>query len=411
MLSFVFIPCTVSGNHEHFNNLPSVSGADANDANAAHTEDLCIMMSQHSYSEPSAMETAWKLYYALLQLYNVPDLMDVLEGDPAGAVAVLDVLDPSCNQDFPTVPLPSIERGQNAMHFLLGSGYNKLEGRATTSFWMMKVSLLSGHFDFWGPCLDLVLHWMRVRFCEPIVDISSLNTTEQAVLKDGIWSDIIAGATTGRIPSQIEWYRKALNSSHPPILDCHNKDALVFAEAVALASLPDHISRSGTSVAVARLRRDIDASTEDHIPRDAESTIKAKIHKAGVALYLETVAHHGVACSPSVQAAVRSLCELVRGNLQRDFAFWIFLAGCHALDADRWSDCRTMFDLLLTGPSDQALTAASGKSNHTSYGSTTTLANNGISDIMNNVHNAREQGFTQSYCWKRQMQERGILLV
>ncbi|KAF8606510.1 hypothetical protein BDV93DRAFT_553680 [Ceratobasidium sp. AG-I] len=362
-------------NHELFDTSYSVPDA----ANLAQVQNLCVMMGQYDHWGPPLVPTTEAQASMSLQLHDVRD------SDPEGVDAVLGVHSPSYDQ---SLLAPSVEqRRLDAMQRLVGTGYNKLEGRARISLWMMEDSLRGGHFTLWGTCLDLILSWMRQRFSETSsVELSSLDATEQVVLKQGIWSDIIAGATTGRIPSHIEWYRKAFDSSNSPILNCRNKDVRVFAEAVALASLHDHIS----STVMAKLRA-VNASTEDLTAYDDESTIKASIHRAGVALYLETVAHHGVACDPSVQAAVKSLCEAIGENTEREYAFWIFLAGCHAVDADRWSNTRTMMDMLLDGEPDQALTAAS--------------------EIMDNVHAAREQGLAQSCSWKTQMQERGVLLV
>lgn len=351
MLSSVFIPCTVPDNHE------SDTSFSYFDIGIAQTPSLCVMMGQYDHWLPPLVPTTGNQSSTSLQFHDVSTLQSVREGDPEGVEAMLYVHYPSYDQDL--LGLTVEQRRLAAMHRLVGTGYNKLEGRATTSLWMMKDSLRNGHFDFWGPCLDLVLHWMRRLSEASTAELSVLGPTEQVVLKHGIWSDIIAGATTGRVPSHIEWYRKAFDQSNPPILDCRNKDMRVFTEAVALASLPDHIS----STKMAELRA-MNASTEDLMTHDDESTIKAQIHRAGIALYLETVAHHGVACDPSVQAAVKLLCELISENPQREFAFWIFLAGCHAVDTDRWANSRTMMNILLSAENDRALTAASGQSSH-----------------------------------------------
>jgi hypothetical protein len=317
-------------------------------------DNLLVMEGQYDSVDPrQTCLPIWQLSFALWRISqqadpsSAEDLQRVLiRDDPEGVTAVLGAF------SSPGAEAELAQHRRNAMQHLLKAGYDKFESRAITCMWMMAETLSCGDYEHWNSCLDLALDWVRSRLSEPF-SLSHLTATESVGLKRGIWSDIVAGATTKRGPFLINLYRTALVSSQQPVLDCPNSVTLAIAETVALAAHPDHVPQAGQNIN--KLRKEL------AIPDEDDSPLKARIHTAGARLYLETVAHRGAAETPAIRGAVDAVCDLVsKCDQRRDFAFWIFLAGCHAVDADRWVNCSTMLGELAAG-GDAALEAASGE--------------------------------------------------
>ncbi|KAG8750284.1 hypothetical protein FRC12_012957 [Ceratobasidium sp. 428] len=333
-------------------------------------------------------ESIYDLYLSVLQHSNAGSLADglaeALQTDPEGIKAVFDGLSPNCQGDL-------LERGTNTMLHLWRSGFDKAESRAFACLWLMTGSLSRGEFSLWGNCLDLVLSWVH-DVCSPSsspFNFSDLSATQQLVLRRGIWSDIVAGATTGRQPMHIELYRRVLGSAKSEIMgDCSNKTALAVTEAVALAAHPEQLPRAGTNLD--SYRKDLplaDDSSEGEVPS------AAAIHTAGGRLYLEVTAHHGAVEHPAVQQAVQAVCKLAnKTDQRRDIAFWIFLAGCHTVDSGQWEACESMMsNILYTRDGERTVWAA--------Y------------DVMKEVYTARQRHDAQPDMWRTRMNELGALLV
>ncbi|KAG8741384.1 hypothetical protein FRC10_002904 [Ceratobasidium sp. 414] len=342
-------------------------------------DDVPVQVTVGSYQQYDPQrESLFAPFFKVLELCNAGSLADALaealQGDPEGVQAVFDGLTASQQGQL-------LERGQAALHGLRKAGFNKLESRAFACLWLMAGSLSRGDFTLWGDCLDLVLGWVN-DVCSAPFSFYSLTTTQQLVLKRAIWSDIVAGATTKRQPLRIELYRKVLAPAQPEFMDS-NKTALAIAETVALAAHPDQLPRASKNLD--RLREDLP------LPGDHLSS-KAAIHAAGGRLYLEIVAHRGAA-HPAVQEAVRTVCTLAsRVDQQRDVAFWIFLAGCHTVDADQWASCDSMMaGIALGGEGEVAVSVAH--------------------DVMKEVHAARQLQRAQQDMWRVQMNEHGALLI
>ncbi|KAG9104446.1 hypothetical protein FRC06_002392 [Ceratobasidium sp. 370] len=343
-----------------------------------------VMMSSYQHYDPQH-ESQYALFFKLLELSNAGSLADALaealQNDPEGVDAVVTGLTADQQGQL-------LERGQAALDHLFKAGFDKPESRAFTCLWLMAGSLCRGDFTLWGDCLDLVLGWVN-DVCSAPFSFYSLTTTQQLVLKRGIWSDIVAGATTKRQPLRIELYRKVLAPAQAEFMDCSNKTALAIAEAVALAAHPDQLRRAARNLD--RLRADLPLYYHDDLVGDPPPN--SAIHAAGGRLYLETIAYRGEIHPPAVQDAVRAVCTLAsRANQRRDVAFWIFLAGCHTVDADRWASCNSMMaDITLFEGGEAAVSVAR--------------------DVMNEVHAARQQRAAEPHMWRAQMNERGALLV
>ncbi|QRW04156.1 Fungal Zn(2)-Cys(6) binuclear cluster domain [Ceratobasidium sp. AG-Ba] len=117
----------------------------------------------------------------------------------------------------------------------------------------------------------------------------------------------------------------------------------------------------------------------------------AAVHKAGARLYLEIAVHAGAAGNTDIEEAASHICTLssqMNQDQLRDFAFWIFLAGCNTTDRQLWSNCYTM---LSTGWRDHTVKAAT--------------------EIMSDVWHARGKPNFQPSMWRTRMNERGLLLV
>ncbi|KAG8756307.1 hypothetical protein FRC11_005430 [Ceratobasidium sp. 423] len=352
--------------------------------------DVETQVTVSPYEHPSASSSAdqtsiWQATLALLPLARA--------GDPEGVEAVSRVLYSGSESlltfDDILVDTPQSEISrqarQHAQRCLLRSGYDSPLSRAVTSLWMMQVTLRQGHFDSWGNCLDIVIEWIRERLSCPSARVSDLDANDHRVLSHGLWVDLIATATTRRVPLHIELYRRILHSSDPVIFDCPNKVTLTFMEAIALAANPAHLSQA--RVKLQQLRKNLDISPDD----DSESISTAQVHTAGISLYLETVANRGM-IEPPVRDAVNAVCEAVSKTPRRAFAFWIFLAGCHTKDSNRWSNCSTIMDeLIQTEGEDGSLKAAF--------------------EIMNETYNARKHGSIAPDFWVQRMHERNILLA
>lgn len=361
------VPCTVS------DNMPSGYEYDllSTDFNPPMPDlldsqsPIQVMMSPYVFptADPGAAAQSSAVWSSFLETLRLSQLEAALGYDPEGAAAVSKALDLESSLT-PTELSPEkqaelTDHRQRAMYCLLKSGYNKEEARAVTSLWMMAGSLRQGHFECWGNCLDIILGWAHKRLSAissrpgPFA-ISTLEDTERVVLGRGLWSDLIASITTRQIPLHIDLYRTVLPAADYDILDCPNNVALAFAEIVTLAANSSHIPQARGKLNA--LRKDLEHSS-------AKPT--AQIHTAGVRLYLEIVASRGMADSAPVQKAVEALCKLIleTDSLRRDFAFWIFLAGCHATDQGQWHGCRLMMNELIDAEEekDVALKVASGK--------------------------------------------------
>ncbi|KAB5596135.1 Lysine biosynthesis regulatory protein LYS14 [Ceratobasidium theobromae] len=355
-----------------------------------------VMMSPYVFptADPGAAAQSSAVWSSFLETLRLSQLETALGYDPEGAAAVSKALDLESSLT-PTELSPEkqaelTDHRQRAMYCLLKSGYNKEEARAVTSLWMMAGSLRQGHFECWGNCLDIILGWAHKRLSAissrpgPFA-ISTLEDTERVVLGRGLWSDLIASITTRQIPLHIDLYRTVLPAADYDILDCPNNVALAFAEIVTLAANSSHIPQARGKLNA--LRKDLEHSS-------AKPT--AQIHTAGVRLYLEIVASRGMADSAPVQKAVEALCKLIleTDSLRRDFAFWIFLAGCHATDQGQWHGCRLMMNELIDAEEEKD------------------IALKVASDIMDQTHDARKRrDVTAHTLWIDQMLKRGVLLA
>ncbi|CAE6444901.1 unnamed protein product [Rhizoctonia solani] len=346
-----------------------------------------VGVSQYQYPTPGSSQATtsiWENVFALLSLAQV--------GDPEGYEAVAKVFDDGLwylhNHDSfidsaETEVSRQLEARKRAQLCLLQSGYNDHMSRAVTSLWMMRVTLSQGHFDSWGNCLDVVVEWIRNRLSSPSVEVSSLDLNDQRVLSHGLWVDLLATATTQRVPLHIDLYRRILRSTDSVVLDCPNKVVLAFVELIALAANPSHLSQARGRLQ--QLRESLTMPSDD----DSEPMSTAQVHTAGINLYLEIVASRGI-IEPSVQKAVDAVCEAVHNQTRREFAFWVFLAGCHT--RNRWTDCSAMMnELIQTENGDGALRAAS--------------------DVMKETYNARKHGGIAPDFWVQRMRERNILLA
>ncbi|KEP48494.1 fungal zn, 2-cys(6) binuclear cluster domain protein [Rhizoctonia solani 123E] len=348
-----------------------------------------VTVSQYEHPAPDTSAEAASIWQTTLGLLPLAQT-----GDPEGFEAVAEVLDDGlgCLLSYNLFVDPSAETEvarqlkarQRAQRCLLKSGYDSPLSRAVTSLWMMRVTLSQGHFDSWGNCLDVVIEWIRSRLSSPSVEVSSLSPEDQRVLSHGIWVDLVATATTQRVPLHIDLYRRILHSPDPIVSDCPNTVALAFVEAIALAANPSHLSQA--RMKLQQLRASLAMPLDDP---DSMST--AQVHTAGINLYLETVASRGMV-DPPVQEAVEAVCNAVGKQPRRAFAFWVFLAGCHTKDSGHWTSCSTIMDeLIQTGGEDGALKAACG--------------------VMNETYNARKHGGIAPDFWVQRMRERNILLA
>jgi hypothetical protein len=374
---------------------------------------------EHPLADPGASSQSLAIWGSFLTSLRLKHLESALYYDPEGAAAVAQALG-SCSENpctpndlSPEEQLELASRRHHAMSRLLKSGYNKAEARAVTSLWMMAGSLRQGYFDCWGNCLDIILGWVHRRLsalssAQPPFAVSSLESTERIVLARGLWTDLVASAIIQRVPSHIDMYCRLLSTADADVADCPNKVTLAFAEAVALAANPTHIPQAQTKLD--KLRKDLHVCDSS-----SELGAKARIHTAGVRLYLETVANRGMADSSEVQDAVQTVCQLLSETEgRREFAFWLFLAGCHTVHQDQWPNCRMMMDELIEAEGkDVALEAASGKLRPSSHitDSLTYLKSIGLSEIMNDAHDAHRRGGAPSNFWIEQMRQRGILLA
>ncbi|KAG9124889.1 hypothetical protein FRC07_009851 [Ceratobasidium sp. 392] len=321
----------------------------------------------------------FELFFNILRRTNAGSLADglgkALMNDPVGMHAVSDGLATNQNAQL-------LQSGQDAMHHLWNAGFDKLESRAFACLWLMTGSLSQGDYSLWGNCLDLALKLIYDMCTVPSFHLSSLDAEQQLVVKRGMWSDIVAGATTQRHPQHIDLYRNILRSSEYKIMDCSNETTLAIAETVALAAQPEHLSRASNNLAILR----------SHFSHDmVEPPSKATVHAAGGLLFLETVANHGEVNNPAVQEAARTVCTLAANiDQQRDVAFWVFLAGCHTIDRDQWNECDRMM----------ASVSESGEK-------TVLFAR----DVMKDVHIAQQQGNASPYMWRVQMNQERALLV
>jgi hypothetical protein len=220
---------------------------------------------------------------------------------------------------------------------------------------MMQVTLRQGHFDTWNNCLDIVIEWIRKRLSSPSARVSSLGADGQRTLGRGLWMDLIAAATAKKIPFHIDLYRQILRSDQPVVPDCPNKVTLTFVETIALAANPSHLGQARAKLQ--QLRSNLVIGPTD----DPESISAAQVHTIGISLYLEAVASRDMV-NPVVQTAAQAVCDAVSKGSQRDFAFWIFLAGCHTKDVNCWSNCSMMMNELVRAEGgDGALQAGFGK--------------------------------------------------
>ncbi|CAE6508405.1 unnamed protein product [Rhizoctonia solani] len=354
--------------------------------------DFEAQVSVSQYEQPclgsaSSTDTAskWHTTLALLPL--------AVNDDPEGAEAVSRVLGDGLQSLLPynNLFVDSAERSrqhearQRAQRCLLKSGYNNHLSRVVTSLWMIQVTLCQGHFDSWGNCLDIVIEWIRDRLGSPSVTVSSLDLDDQRVLSHGVWLDLIATATTQRVPLHIDLYRRILRSADPVISDCPNRVVLTFVETIALAAIPSHLSQA--RMKLQQLRESLTLPPDD----DSETISTAQVHTAGINLYLETVASRGM-IDPPVQDAVEAVCKAVSKTPRRAFAFWVFLAGCHTRDPKRWGSCSSiMNELIQAERGDGALQAALG--------------------VMNETYNARKRGGAAPEFWAQRMREQNILLA
>ncbi|KAJ1307366.1 hypothetical protein OPQ81_001471 [Rhizoctonia solani] len=362
---------------------PLVVGPMHNEESIPLLQDPADLMtvSQYQYPSSSAETSIWQTTLALLPLAHADD--------PEGVEAVSQVLNDGLGLAYELLVdseqseiSHQLQVRQYAQRCLLKSGYNGSLSRAVTALWLMQVTLRQGHFDSWANCLDIIIEWIRERLSFPSVRVSSLDLNDQRILGHGIWVDLIATATTQRVPLHIDLYRRILRSADPVIPDCPNKVALTFVETIALAANPTHLSQA--RLRLQQLRDNLSPGD------DSESISAAQVHTAGINLYLETVASRGM-IDPPVQEAVKSVCEAVSKSPRREFAFWIFLAGCHTKDSNRWSNCSTIMNDLAQTEGDGALNAAFG--------------------IMNETYNARKQGGVAPDFWIQRMREQGVLLT
>ncbi|KAF8666661.1 Fungal specific transcription factor domain [Rhizoctonia solani] len=370
---------------------------------------LQVTSAQYEYpvsSESVDTSPTWQTFTALLPL---------AAGDPAGVEAVLEVLNHSSehlltHNDFLAGTSTGTEElrqmRQHAMQRLLRSGYNRPLSRAVTSLLMMQVTLRQGHFGSWGDCLNFVIEWIRNQFLLPSARVSSLGEDDRRVLRHGLWAELIATATRKQVPVHIDIYRRILDSEEPAVLACSNKVTSTFVEVIALAANPSHLAQA--QARMQQFRENLVIPTDD-----LESISAAHVHTIGINLYLETVASRGT-INPAVQDSVRAVCNAVSKTSQREFAFWIFLAGCHTKDANRWSNCSMMMkELIRTEGGDSALQAAFGErylalilTNIPPYS-----LNSRITEIMDETYNNRKKGGISPDHWVKKMREQNVLLV
>ncbi|CEL55261.1 hypothetical protein RSOLAG1IB_01270 [Rhizoctonia solani AG-1 IB] len=353
-------------------------------------DSLQVAVAQYEYPVPSESANS-----GLVWNTNI-DLLHWAAGDPEGVKAVSEVLHsgPECFlavDDFLTdnsaeTRSESLRRmRQNAQQRLLKSGYNSPLARAAISLIMMQVTLRQGHFDTWNNCLDIVIEWIRKRLSSPSARVSSLGADGQRTLGRGLWMDLIAAATAKKIPFHIDLYRQILRSDEPVVPDCPNKVTLTFVETIALAANPSHLGQARAKLQ--QLRSNLVIGPTD----DPESISAAQVHTIGISLYLEAVASRDMV-NPVVQTAAQAVCDAVSKSSQRDFAFWIFLAGCHTKDVNCWSNCSMMMNELVRAEGgDGALQAGF--------------------DIMNETYNNRKTGSAPPDYWVQRMREQNVLLV
>ncbi|KAF8754087.1 hypothetical protein RHS01_06314 [Rhizoctonia solani] len=230
---------------------------------------------------------------------------------------------------------------------------------------MMQVTLRQGHFGDWGDCLDFVIDWIRNQFSLPSARVSSLGEDDRRVLRHGLWAELIATATRKQVPVHIDIYRRILDSEEPAVLACSNKVTSTFVEVIALAANPSHL-----------------AQAQARMQQFRENLV---VHRRSGTVARGTI-------NPAVQDSVRAVCDAVSKTSQREFAFWIFLAGCHTKDANRWSNCSMMMkELIRTEGGDSALQAAF--------------------EIMDETYNNRKKGGISPDHWVKKMREQNVLLV
>ncbi|QRV75244.1 Fungal Zn(2)-Cys(6) binuclear cluster domain [Ceratobasidium sp. AG-Ba] len=339
--------------------------------------DHLMTSSYESYSSQSNTLPRYDLFFNWLRVERSSGSLDnalvgAFENDPEGLTALM----AATEQDG--VP----QLGQQALEALTNNGYDsdRPECRALVCLCLMMNSLARGDGSLWGNSLDLILGWAKGVYSQP--QTSSLADTHvtQLILDRAARSDIIAGATTQRQPLLIDSYRTRRGSPEAILDGCPNEIAIAMAEAVALAAHSDQIHRAGKNLDALREELSLD-----------EVPSKAAVHKAGARLYLEIAVHAGAAGNTDIEEAASHICTLssqMNQDQLRDFAFWIFLAGCNTTDRQLWSNCYTM---LSTGWRDHTVKAAT--------------------EIMSDVWHARGKPNFQPSMWRTRMNERGLLLV